>query len=504
MLNEVELLCNLIKNKRINKLKLIEKLKSRTFKESEQKKIIECLLLYCQELDKSVFESFSLNVLEQVIEKSLDKGVLTNACLLVNFAKPDFLERIVNKVLETNHFDLICNLANNLPQEEIGVLEDKVISSKDVMSMYEFLSKVKLANKSKFEDAIIKTKDADYIFFAARDIEGINILKMQKAIIDLQKAEYAQKMAEHFSHKDENFSIKELEDCVIQYGTPGEFVLFAQEVKGADVTRLVKKLLESNDFEWIIYAGNIPGVDFNLLVNKIIESKDPYYIHKFASNFRNKPIDINKLEKSLLDLVGSTFKEEDKKNLAKYIFMFANTFQDFNINLEKLENALIQLNDFDYIYKFLKNIKNANRDKLLSVVLSLKNEMEISLIDYKDRNNQKISLSVWKNFVFTNLGVVVNNENEAIHIVTANIIPLIQKFGLVSLYLKLNSDYFNLKRIVLGALQTTYPLFEELLQVYYEFLTTNMDISEAIHLDFEYKALKEEKEKVKLKSLTKY
>ena len=152
--------------------------------------------------------------------------------------------------------------------------------------------------------------------------------------------------------------------------------------------------------------------------------------------------------------------------------------------MEKItENKIIDSNNYFYIYKFYSEIKGANKDRLKKKLLEVQTEVELSIIDYKEREDKPLDTMIYINLVEEVLGVRLPNFTMAFNLIKENLFEIIEKIGLVHLYLKLNNRYFKVKEEVMERIDSNN---QDLLSIYEPFLKGNMGLELALELDKKY------------------
>lgn len=129
-----------------------------------------------------------------------------------------------------------------------------------------------------------------------------------------------------------NFNV--IENSVLRTNDPFLTYLFAKEIKGADINKHLQVVLNSDDYQTLYTFAMEIDCDKTQIQNKIINHGE-----------------------------------------AKWIYYL---FWADNIDFKLLEEALYKTNDIDYIFKFGLSFKEANKDKIIDLIIKSKNIKYIS------------------------------------------------------------------------------------------------------------------------------
>lgn len=276
--------------------------------------------------------------------------------------------------------------------------------------------------------------------------------------------------------KDEQIEklLRDLENALINFNDKKIMVLFAKNIKNANIEKIQDAIVQNIDTKNISDAKAInefkniekDGVDFKKLEEGIIKTKNNLEIMEFAMDPR---ADVNKLEKSVLE----------DGNIS-HIRLFAGLY-----------NANIKMID-DY---YMESQKNGSLNKYA--------------YEFWLESNEKKGYDVLYNIIKKYFDYEIVSIKEGMDIVYNNLFKIIDEIGLIHFYKELRSLELNnqiyFKRNIFNYLLKIYPEKQEILQVYYSFLTSQERDLTTFNLysscDEEYKQLISSNEKGKVKKL---
>lgn len=183
----------------------------------------------------------------------------------------------------------------------------------------------------KLQNHIIKEEDAALACFCAMDF-SYKVYRMQKIILDKQDVRYA--------------------------------FLFAQNVKGCDITALQKVVVDSKKIKYICkFACFVRGADRKALEACIVKSKNVKYAHMYLKHV--KSADVSKFKNIIIN---------SKK--PRYLFELARHLTD-DKDIAVVQDLIIQSGSFTYMKLFAEKIKRADVEKIEQAVLDTENTVEI-------------------------------------------------------------------------------------------------------------------------------
>ena len=188
------------------------------------------------------------------------------------------------------------------------------------------------------QSKIIATNDPELIYNFAKSVKGADIDKLSEALLDLY-------YGENFDKNDWNYVYN-----------------FANNVKGVDIKKFEEKFVKmfySNYYEIINFAANVKGVNVERLQKIVVnfvecEDNDYYLISSFAKKVKGANFD------SLQDVILNCYSPKD-------IYEFA-IENNKKANIELLQKRLIKLDDAEHMFKFARDVKGADVDKLYDKV----------------------------------------------------------------------------------------------------------------------------------------
>ena len=197
-----------------------------------------------------------------------------------------------------------------------------------------------------------------------------------------------------FSELDKT-DIEKFEDLILNSNNPYIIMLYAKNLR-SNLLKIEKKLIELGDLECLLEIAKLNRIgDITDLENYFLLCNNHYYIYKFAHELVGK-VNLLNLEMALLkcpdvDIVDSY----NEVNISKFdsIYYFAKDLGENGINISILEDSVIESNNYYNIYKFYRDIKGCNRDKLRKKLLEFKTEVELDILDYKNRDNNSLMAS---------------------------------------------------------------------------------------------------------------
>ena len=464
MLTKTDLLCKLIKDKNISDEQIRKVIQENNFDYSETKKIFEHILENLE--TKELIECFSDDFFRIYFTLLSEKEKL-EVFYIRQITSPKLLEMLEDIIIKTGKPNYIYALAVYVKNINLKKIENALIKIANPEYLYNFAYNFPTADISKIEDAIINSKEGECIFYFARDIEKANIDKLENAIID--------------------------------YGYPKDIYEFALYIPRSNKKKLEDAIINQKAVSYIYqFAKYIPGANIERLEQAVIESKNVEYIYNFA--FHIETANVEKLEQAIID-----------SNNPKYIYYFAKCIKGANI--KKLENAILNTDDIENILNFSKYVKYANSQKLRDKVAKLNEKQMKEQQDLADlqkkylvlyqkhlQNNRRVKIIDFVKKYF-NLELEIK---EARKMIEDNLIEIINDIGLVSLYYQVSNPDFPVRIMVMQKLKESYPENQEILQVYYNFLTGyTSNFLETINLDKEYLELKQSDNSHKVKVLDK-
>lgn len=210
----------------------------------------------------------------------------------------------------SQHYALIRDTKGKERHEKIHLLQDLIIKNNDASLAYYFASDIGFENY-KMQNVIIKAASAQYGILFAINIKNADILALQKMIIEAGEMEYIC----DFACFVKGAKIKKIEDMILKEGEARWAHKLLKHVKGTSPTKFKNLILKSKKptylFELARHLKN--KKDLTLIQDLIIESGSPTYIRMFAEKFPSA--DVEKLEQAILDMENL----EETKKFATYV-----------------------------------------------------------------------------------------------------------------------------------------------------------------------------------------
>ena len=193
------------------------------------------------------------------------------------------------------------------------------------------------------QELIIKTNDTALAYFFAYDI-GYKNYKMQNVILKAKNPKYIILFAQNIKNAD----IIALQQCILELNKIKDICDFACCVSGSNIKKIEKAILNHKkpDAKYIYnLIKYIDGININKLKTIIFKSKKPRYLFELAKHLKSKK-DICLIEDLIIKCKSKT-----------YIKMLAEKIK--GTNLEKLEQAVLDLEDAEQIKKFAGYVKKS-------------------------------------------------------------------------------------------------------------------------------------------------
>lgn len=473
-----ELIVNMQKEK-ISGKSLINIINLNGFNKEKVNKLMETILespKYSKLLPR-INNNLILKYLDIKLEESDYKSILR----LINYSNSKFNLKLIKKLIIDNEIDYICIFANRFNKEDKKLLLDMLLETKDDLNIYLFARNVKNIDIQKLEDAIVDLGNESYLYYFARDIKNANLERLENKLIEVYQEETTLVNFAELNDSD----INKLEDLILKSNNPYTIMLYASNPR-SNLLKIEKKLIELGNLESLLELAKLSRMgDLTDLENYFLLCNNHYYIYKLASDLKNK-VNVLNLEMALLkcpneDIFDSANEETISKSYS--IYSFANDLSGYEIDMSLLEDSIIESNNYYYIYKFYKDVKNCNHDKLRKKLLEFKSEVELDILDYKNRNDSALNPEDYINFVDEILGIKLPNFTMAFNLIRNNLLEIIEKIGLVHLYLRLDNRYFKVKEEVLERVS---PSNKDLFDIYSSFLKGDMSLELALELDKRY------------------
>lgn len=480
MINDFNELIISLEKEKISLKALLEIINLNGFTREKNLRLMEKILE--SEKYSKVLPKINSNLILKYLDIKLEVSDYRSILKLVNYVNNQFVQKLIKKLIKESKIDYICAFANSFPDEYRDLLETAVIASEDALNIYSYARNVKKANIQKLEDTIINLKNESYLYYFARDIKGADIKRLEKVLIEIYQDSTTLINFAELNDVD----IKDLENLILSSNNPYIIMRYASNPK-SNLLKIERKLMELGNLECLLELAKLKRMgDITDLENYFILCNNHYYIYKFAKELDGKVNTLN-LEMALLkcpdtDIFDSSNEEAISKCYSLYAF--ALDLGD-KADIHLLEDIIIASSNYFYIYKFYSNIKGCNHDKLKKKLLEFKTEVELNIIDYKNRNDKPIDASYYIDLVEEVLGVRLPSFTMAFKLIRENLLEIIEKIGLVHLYLRLDNRYFKVKEEVLEKIS---PSNKEFFEIYGPFLKGDMSLELALELDKRYLA----------------
>lgn len=198
----------------------------------------------------------------------------------------------------------------------------------------------------KIQTSIIKDKDAALAYFFCCEFTYKHY-KMQKVIIEAKEPKYALIFAQNIKNAD----VQSLQSIVLEsiHGNSNNIKYvckFACFVVGADKNKIESMVLSEGKAKYAhMLVKFVPGISIKKFKKIIFESGKPRYVFELAKHLKSAT-DLRKAQQLIIDSKSTT-----------YIKLFAQKCKTANI--KKLEDAILKTEDMDKIKKFAKSVKKS-------------------------------------------------------------------------------------------------------------------------------------------------
>ncbi|MBO4246004.1 MAG: hypothetical protein J5892_04660 [Bacilli bacterium] len=210
----------------------------------------------------------------------------------VEGADIEALQNIILNADYNNHYTedankVIVLFARDVKGADIDKLSMLAVKVGTASLQYDFVNEVPSANYERHENAIIKMGAAHYILRFARDFNDLaNVEKLQTALIKyVNKWNDNASLCYDFANEVKGADVSKLASVVLQKCNGSVNYWFARDVEGADILAHQKKLMKCVGWEDVLieFANNIEGADVAIIEDMFIERKDFKNLIELAS-----------------------------------------------------------------------------------------------------------------------------------------------------------------------------------------------------------------------------
>lgn len=200
--------------------------------------------------------------------------------------------------------------------------------------------------------------------------------KIQEEIISNKDSALA-----YFFSCDTNYKTYKMQEVILKSKEPKYALLFAQNIKHADIQALQNVVLESEDIKYIAKFGcNVPGADKKKIESIVAKEKNARYAHMFLKNVPNA--NVNKFKKTIID-----------SGKPRYLFELAKHLKSRR-EISQIEDLIIEIKSYMYIRLLAQKIPLAKLKKLEQAVLDSGNSKEIKKFAKAVRKSKLRALSI--------------------------------------------------------------------------------------------------------------
>lgn len=191
---------------------------------------------------------------------------------------------------------------------QLNALQDIIISAKDAPLAYFFALEFG-HHTYRMQQLILRQTNPQYVFLFARHIPNADIKACRAKVMEVGKVSHITKFACFVPTADQ----KALEPLIIKANDPKYACLYLRQVKTANLSRLKKIIMQSGKPSHLLELAKHCPKDLNKIEDLIIASGSCLHIRLFAEKIKGANID--KLERAILD----THNEQEIRKFAQCV-----------------------------------------------------------------------------------------------------------------------------------------------------------------------------------------